>query len=51
MPRIMRGRILGGFWLAAQRFESVISHAQYPLSPRFAAWHVISSRGGCTWPL
>jgi hypothetical protein len=27
MPRIMRGRILGGFWLAVQRFESVVSHA------------------------
>jgi hypothetical protein len=27
MPRIMHSRILGGFWLAVQRFESVISHA------------------------
>src|SRR5438045_4578935 len=27
MPRIMPSRILGAFWLAVQRFESVISHA------------------------
>jgi hypothetical protein len=27
MPPIMASRILGGFWLAVQRFESVVSHA------------------------